>query len=97
VPADFDLAALVVGELRDPDTHQLAPISEERARRAAAHALATYTAGEGEARLSAMRGEYQAKKSALYAVLDASPMDAQGKAGARALLDGFYAALAGGR
>jgi hypothetical protein len=97
VPADFDLAALVVGEVRNPDTNQLEPISAEGARRAVQRDIATYTAGEDAAALSAMRAEYRGQRSALEAVLDASPMDAEGKQGARLLLDAFFAEIEAAR
>jgi hypothetical protein len=93
VPADFDLAAFVVGEVRNQDTNQMEPISAENALASARFYLQANLQGEDAERVDAMRAEYRAKQSALTRVIDESVMDAEGKAAGQLLIAGFFAAL----
>ena len=52
VPADFDLAAMVVGEIRNPDTNQVEAIEVENAAAAASAALETRRSPESQRRPS---------------------------------------------
>jgi hypothetical protein len=94
VPADFDLAAFVVGEVRDPESNQLEPISEENAVVSARTYLASAVAGEPKQAVDALEAEYVAKKAELASLVQASVMDDDGKRTALLLLDGFFIALA---
>jgi len=93
VPADFDLSALVVGEVRNPTNNQREPISAENAVLAARAYLAANLEGEPEGAVAVMRSAYLAKRAELAALIDASLVDEAGKAGARTLLDGFFRVL----
>lgn len=94
VPADFDLAAFVVGEVRNPETNQREAITAQNAEAAVRASLAEYLVGESSEAVAAMQAEYLAKKSALHAIVADSRMDAAGKAAGKLLIDGFFAAFA---
>ncbi|MFT3924069.1 MAG: hypothetical protein QM778_16155 [Myxococcales bacterium] len=94
VPADFDLAALVVGEVRNPDTNQVEPIEVENSAAAARAALETSLIGEDPGAVEQMKASFLAKQPELSAIVEASLMDASGKADALELLQGFFQALA---
>ncbi len=93
VPADFDLSAFVVAEVRDPETNQLVPIDADNAKVSARGYLATATDGWPAEAVTAMKAEYAAKKDALLALVNDSLADDAGKAAARLLLEGFFAVL----
>lgn len=93
VPADFDLAALVVGEVRGPDNSQLVAITLDSAKAAARTALAGAVDGETKQAVDAMKTELLGKKAALSKVINDSLMDADGKQNGQLLLDGFFAVL----
>jgi hypothetical protein len=94
VPADFDLAAFVVGEVRNPDTNQVEAIEVDNAASAARAALQTSLIGESATAVAAMKLEYLAKQAELKALIDASLMDAEAKTDGKQLLDGFFEILA---
>ncbi len=94
VPTDFDLAALVVGSVRNPESQQDEPIDETNAWLAASEALSKQLAGASESAVRAMTDAYYAKREALLAAVDASLADAEGKLNAKLLIHGFFEALA---
>jgi hypothetical protein len=97
VPADFDLSAFVVAEVRDPESNQLVAIDAENAKASARAYLAGATMGESSEAVAAMKAEYMAKKATLLALVHDSLMDEDGKKSATLLLEGFFAVLAESR
>ncbi len=93
VPADFDLSALVVGLVRNPDTNEREAIRADNAVACARSYLATNLEGETEAAVQAMTKAYRTKRAALLKTIGDSQVDAEGKAQAKLLIEGFFTAL----
>jgi hypothetical protein len=93
VPADFDLSAFVVGEVRNPATNQAEAITSENAEASARSYLSANLAGEASEAIEAMGADYLAHRDELAGIVQASRMDDAGKQAGLLLLAGFFSAL----